>query len=104
MSRSAQACFGIDPCYNLNENFCQWLAPFSDHDASTAFQILNNVKQQLELPPLPPHVDVPAPTHPIIYSDGAFTHPVTPVFGLASAGIWHLGRTDDEGNLSMLED
>eukprot|EP00973_Karenia_brevis_P049929 6932497-Karenia_brevis.AAC.1 len=39
-----------------------------------------------------------------MYSDGAFTHPATPVFGLASAGVWHPGRTADNGSLSMLED
>eukprot|EP00973_Karenia_brevis_P067518 9392231-Karenia_brevis.AAC.1 len=51
--------------------------------------ILNNAQQRLELPPPPPFVEDEAPEQPNIYSDGAFTHPTTPVYGLATAGSWH---------------
>eukprot|EP00973_Karenia_brevis_P070380 9783547-Karenia_brevis.AAC.1 len=65
--------------------FCQWLLPYSNYDAKTAFQILNNIQQRLDPPPHPAFVETEAPEQPNIYSDGAFTHPTTPWYGLASA-------------------
>eukprot|EP00973_Karenia_brevis_P072183 10027895-Karenia_brevis.AAC.1 len=45
--------------------------------------VLNGASQKLDIPPAPPSLTGEAPLEPNVYSDGAFTHPATPIWPLA---------------------
>eukprot|EP00973_Karenia_brevis_P059145 8235207-Karenia_brevis.AAC.1 len=65
--------------------------------------MLNGCEQKLDPPPPPPYQPGVAPTQPNVFSDGAFTHPTTPMYGLSTGGIWHPSRQLDVIPLSSLE-
>eukprot|EP00973_Karenia_brevis_P059164 8237308-Karenia_brevis.AAC.1 len=59
--------------------------------------------QKLEPPPSPPYVVQHAPDDPNIFTDGSFSHSTCPVYGLASAGVWHPQRDMEAQPLGDLE-
>ena len=101
-SDTCKALFGIDSKFTAaNHPLIEWLTPVQHLDARTAFRQLTGEGVALEAPPLPNPVHGEAPEEPNCFSDGSFTKPAAPEYGLDSAAVWYTGRTSGP---SVLED
>eukprot|EP00973_Karenia_brevis_P010322 1398340-Karenia_brevis.AAC.1 len=103
LNSTCKAFHGIDPQYSSDTMMCQWLQPYARYDATTAFLLLNGAANDLDDPPTPPHIHQHPPDTPNVFTDGSLSNPTQPTFGLASAGIWHPGRTATTMPLTELE-
>eukprot|EP00973_Karenia_brevis_P076042 10562658-Karenia_brevis.AAC.1 len=88
ITRSFREFIGMDACYPLGDPMVQWLSDYTQYDARTAFRHLTGDGVLLEDPPMPPFVHGTPPEAPNSFSDGSFTNPRKPVFGLATAAVW----------------
>eukprot|EP00973_Karenia_brevis_P031019 4278511-Karenia_brevis.AAC.1 len=61
-------------------------------DAEQSFLVINGGNCKFVPPPLPQWIPECAPESYTAFSDGSFTHPITPTFGLMSAAVWWPGR------------
>ena len=84
--------FGISPAHDDSDPFTRWLSPFEHLDARAAFRKLSGEGEVLPIPSLPAQVHGTPPDSPSAFSDGSFTNPTLPHFGLASAAVWWPGR------------
>eukprot|EP00973_Karenia_brevis_P013877 1882287-Karenia_brevis.AAC.1 len=94
---SVRSFYGIDDSYTSNSQMCTWLSAYQPHAASHVFQIINGYGQT---PIISANIlgitsihSVP-PLTPNCFSDGSFTHPTLPIFGLSTAAIWWPSRVD----------
>ena len=86
--------FGISPAHDDSDpcTHTRWLYPFEHLDAKSAFRKLSGEGDILPVPSLPDQVQGTPPDTPSAFSDGSFTNPSLPHFGLASAAVWWPGR------------
>ena len=84
--------FGISPAYDDSDPFTRWLSPYEHLDAKSAFRQISGEGEILPIPSLPAPVLGSPPESPSAFSDGSFTNPSLPHFGLASADVWWPGR------------
>eukprot|EP00973_Karenia_brevis_P007741 1051382-Karenia_brevis.AAC.1 len=68
-------------------------------DATLAMLAINGAGDKFTPPPLPQHVQGTAPNTYNAFSDGSFTHPTLPHFGLISAGVWWPERNTEISTL-----
>eukprot|EP00973_Karenia_brevis_P012806 1739510-Karenia_brevis.AAC.1 len=94
---SVRTFYGIDDVYSANSQMCTWLSTYQSHSASQAFQIINGFGQtpitSADILGITCIHSVP-PLSPNCFSDGSFTHPTLPTFGLSTSAIWWPSRVD----------
>ena len=94
--------FGISPAHDDTDPFTRWLSPYEHLDARTAFRKLSGEGEVLPIPKLPAPVQGTPPADPSAFSDGSFTCPSLPHYGLASAAVWWPGRVTPLSELELL--
>ena len=101
-SSTCKELFGIDHKFTATGHpLIEWLAPVQHLDAQTAFRRLTGEGVVLEAALLPMAVQGDAPDDPNCFSDGSFTKPAAPEYGLDSAAVWYPSRP---AGPSVLED
>ena len=95
-----RALFGMSDHHDDTDPFTRWLSPVEHLDAKSVFRKLSGEGDILPVPDLPDKVHGDVPESPSAFSDGSFTNPSMPHFGLAAAAVWWPAR---DAQLSTLE-
>eukprot|EP00973_Karenia_brevis_P044690 6188490-Karenia_brevis.AAC.1 len=101
LSSSTMNFIGIDSTYAADGEFCSWLKEYSHFSATDAFMYLNKFASKpvsVDDFDCISHVSHSPPLLPNVYSDGSFTHPTHPQFGLSTCATWwpHRRLHDDD--------
>ena len=87
--------------HDAKEPFTVWLTKVEHLDAKTAFRILTGDGDVFSSPAVLPPVIGQTPDEPSAFSDGSFTNPTLPQFGLASSEVWWPGGVTALSNLEF---
>eukprot|EP00973_Karenia_brevis_P053589 7446718-Karenia_brevis.AAC.1 len=102
MSREGKHFIGIMEQYEAKQPFTEWLQQYAHMDAEQAFLVINGAEDVFQHPPLPQPVAECAPTDIDAWSDGSFTMPDTPLYGLMTAAVWWPMRTSEISDLEYM--